>query len=357
MNGEIAEARNVDADEWPSGGSPREKLRYLLRWAVLAPSSHNSQPWLFRLRPDRVELRPDLRRSLAVVDPDDRELVMSCGAALFHLRTAIRRFGHEGEIRTVTEDLEAPPLVPVRTIPEVLASIGLGDRRDSTGEEKRLFEAIPRRHTNRRPFNDRPVPDALLGELESAARDEGAWLDIVTDETRKAALADLIAEGDRRQGADPSFRRELAAWLHPSRTRSRDGMPGYALDVGELASYAGPFVVRTFDWGDRQAAHDRQLAEGSPVMAVLGTARDSVPAWLHAGEALDRILLTAAAEGVSASFLNQPIEEPDLRPKVRGILEASSGHPQIVLRMGYGPQVERPTPRRPVDEVLLGNGA
>ncbi|MFW6192584.1 MAG: Acg family FMN-binding oxidoreductase [Gemmatimonadota bacterium] len=355
MREEATAPWQISEDDWPSHGTDEEKLVYLLRWAILAPSSHNSQPWLFRLRDGRLEIRPDLRRSLAVVDPEDRELVMSCGAALFHLRVALRRFGHEGTVRTVTEEGRDHPLAPVRAIPDVLASVGPGGPHDPTDGELRLFRAISRRRTNRQPFDDRPVPDALQADLREAARAEGAWLEVVTADDRKGALADLIAEGDRRQGADPRFRKELAAWIHPSRSRSRDGMPGYALDMDDLASLAGPFVVRTFDWGDRQAARDRQLAEGSPVMAVLGTARDSVPAWLDAGQALDRVLLRAAADGVSASFLNQPIEEPDLRPKVRTTVDAP-GPPQVVLRMGFGPEVERPTPRRPVEEVLLDGG-
>lgn len=353
MSEEPTSAWTVSEDDWPSDGTAAEKLAYLLRWAILAPSTHNSQPWLFRIRDDEtVEIRPDRRRSLAVVDPEDRELVMSCGAALFHLRVALRRFGRRGEVRTATEQGGDHPLAPVRSVPDVLAEVGLGGSHEPTEEELRLFGAIRRRRTNRQAFDDRPVPDALLDDLREAARAEGAWFEPVTDEARKEALADLVADADRRQGSDPSFRRELAAWVHPSRTRSRDGMPGYALEMDDLASLAGPFVVRTFDWGDRRAAEDRELAEGSPAMAVMGTRRDSVSAWLDAGQALDRVLLRAAAEGVSASFLNQPIEETDLRPKVAATVNAA-GPVQLVLRLGFGPEVERPTPRRPVDEVLM----
>lgn len=345
-------AWNVSERDWPANGSAGDKLRYLLRWAILAPSTHNTQPWLFRLEGERLEVLPDLRRSLAVVDPEDRELVMSCGALLFHLRVALRRFGCRGDVRTVTREDQEHYLAPVRSIPEVLARVGLGEPHEPTPEELELFEAIPNRRTNRRPFEDRDVPDELLARLASAAEREGAWLETITGTARKRALADLVAEGDRRQGADPSFRSELAAWIHPSRTRSRDGMPGYALDMGELESYVGPFVVRTFDWGDERAAEDRELAEGSPVMAVLGTRRDAPAGWLNAGEALDRVLLRSAAEGLSASYLNQPLEMSDLRPRVAEIA-GREGYPQVILRLGYGPEVEAPTPRRPLEAMLV----
>lgn len=128
-------------------------------------------------------------------------------------------------------------------------------------------------------------------------------------------------------------------------------MPGYAFGVGDLLSHAGPMMIRTFDWGSRQAARDRQIALGSPVLAVLGTANDRPSAWVAAGQALARVSLRAAAAGVSVSFLNQPIEVGELRRQAIDIL-GREGYPQLVLRMGYGPVVD-PTPRRPVREVVL----
>lgn len=343
---------SVSPEAYPESGSDEDRLRYLLRWTILAPSGHNTQPWLFRIRDGELEVRPDWTRALPVVDPTDRELVMSCGCALFHLRIALRRFGHYGEIRVPVDQRGADYLATVRHVPEVLARVRLGEDHEPSPEELRLFRSIKERHTNRQRYHDRPVEDGLLEELRAAAREEGAWLHVVRSSERRGALAELIAEGDRIQGANPSFRRELAAWIHPNRSRSRDGMPGYAFGIGDLVSYAGPLVVRTFDWGDRRAAEDRELAEGSPVLAVLGTDRDTPAAWTSAGQALDRVLLRAAADGVSGSFLNQPVELPEMRPRVTDLLERD-GWAQVVLRMGYGPAVEQPTPRRPVSEVLL----
>jgi hypothetical protein len=116
-------------------------------------------------------------------------------------------------------------------------------------------------------------------------------------------------------------------------------------------SRAMPLIIRTFDWGKGQAAKDRQLAAGSPVLASLGTAEDTPMAWLSAGQALARLLLRARADGVWTSFLNQPIEVPELRMKLQEVL-GTSGFPQLLLRMGYGPEAQ-PTPRRPVEEVLI----
>jgi nitroreductase len=331
----------VSEQDFPRSGQPEERLRFMLNYAVLAPSGHNTQPWLFSVGGDAVELHADRTRGLPVVDPEDRALVISCGAALFYLRVAMRHFGYEDEVE----------VLPDPDDPDLLARVRLGPDHAETEEERMLFQAMPKRRSNRGPFEDRPVSGRLLSALQAAAWEEGAWLHLIEDEDAKHTIAEMIAEGDRIQLADKRFRRELASWVHPNRTRSRDGIPGYAFGFGDLMSLAGPFAIRTFDTGKGQAAKDRQLAEGSPVLVILGTEEDAPPEWLAAGQALARVLLRARAEGVWASFLNQPIEVPELRPRLRGAIGVD-GYPQLLFRMGYGPEV-RPTPRRPVEEISV----
>ena len=341
------EAARTPALEAPA--VPHRETSNLDRWraavafAVMAPSSHNSQPWLFHAHPtgDALELYADRARALPVVDPDDRELVISCGAALFHLRVALRCFGHDPQVE----------LLPDPDDRDLLARVRFGDRYTTTGEDLSMLNCMPKRRTVRRVFDDRPVPDALLARLVLAARAEGADLLVLRDAEARERAADLAADADWRQGGDRAFRRELAAWIHPNRSRSGDGMPGYAFSMGTLASYFGPFVVRTFDWGGGRAARDRELALGSPAMAVLSTVTDDARGWIAAGQALAHVLLLACANGVSASFLNQPLEVPALRQAFESILEVP-GHAQLLLRMGYGAAVP-PTPRRSVDEVFV----
>jgi hypothetical protein len=326
---------------YPAAGTPAERWLFLLHYAVLAPSIHNTQPWLFALQPEALELHADRSLALPVVDPEDREQSISCGAALLHLRLALQHFGAAGEVTIVPE--------PGR--PDVLARVLFGAPYRPSEEDDELFYAMPQRRTFRYRFDERAVPAPILSDLQGAAQREGAWLHVVEEDHARAALGALIDDAERQQWADPRFRRELAAWLHPNRSRKRDGMPGAALGLGDVASVAGSLVVRTFDWGGGQAARDHQLAAGSPVLAVLGTADDTPAAWVSAGQALARVLLTACARGLSASFLNQPVQLPERRPLV-GRTVGTEGWPQIILRLGYGWPIP-PTPRRTVHEVLL----
>jgi len=333
---------NVSTSGFPAGGDAVAKLTSLLRYAVLAPSGHNTQPWLFRVEGDVVEVYADRTQALPVVDPEDRALVISCGAALLNLRVALRRFGYR-------DDTYEP--LPDPDDADLLVRIRLVEGESASPEEGALFEAIPKRRTTRAAYEQRDVPIELQRDLEADAAREGAWLQLVAD-TERRTIADLIAEGDRAQMADKRFRRELAAWVHPNRSREKRGMRGYGFGFRDLMSHAGPLVIRTFDIGKGQAAKDRELAEHAPLLAVLGTEDDSPRAWLAAGQAMERLLLRACAHGLTSSFLNQPVEVDDLRPRLAEAIGRGGENPQLVMRFGYGPDVEH-SPRASVDDVLL----
>jgi hypothetical protein len=332
---------DVRETDFPSTGPPAEQLCFLLHYVVLAPSGHNTQPWLFKIDGDTVELYADRSRALPVVDPDDRELTISCGAALLHLRVALRHFGYTGAVIPFPDPDD----------PDLLARVRLGKSWEPSAGEHELFQTITMRRTNRQAFEQREVPASVLVALQEMAHAEETWFYVVQGECDRSAVANLVALADRMQWTDTHFRRELLAWTRSNRSQRRDGSPGYALSLGDLASYVDPVLARTFDVGNGQAAKDRQLAAGSPVLAVLLTDVDTAYDWLMTGQALERILLYARSQGIWASFLNQPIEVPQIRLMLHNIIERV-GFPQVLLRMGYGPEVP-PTPRRSVNEVLL----
>ncbi|HLJ67088.1 MAG TPA: nitroreductase [Chloroflexota bacterium] len=335
------EGWRLDENDYPAAGPLSEQLHFILQYAVLAPSAHNTQPWLFAAGDEAVELYADRTRALPVIDPDDRELTISCGAALLNLRIALRRFGLEDVVE----------LFPERGNDDLLARVWVRPRWEPSAEDRLLFEAIPGRHTSRRPFERRDVPAALLAALEGEADDEGAWLHVVADDGQKAALAELISGAEVMLWEDRRYRRELAAWAHPRRTRRQDGIPGYASGLADLKTFLGSPQSLSDVTEAKQGSRPSPDVTGPPALAVLGTDTDTPYDWLAAGQALERVLLRAQASGVSASFLNQPIEVDELRPRLRQLLNRH-GYPQLMLRMGYGAE-QRPTPRRPLHEVLI----
>jgi hypothetical protein len=317
------------------------KLRFALQYAVLAPSSHNSQPWHFIVDGDSVMLCADRTRALPVVDPFDRELIISCGAALFNLRVALQRFGLGYSIR----------LFPVEVDPDVLAHVRVLPNGPRDSSVVALFDAITQRVTTRESFLDQTVPRDAQAQLVQAAAAEGVDAVCIESALARQRLAELIAEADHIQFQDPRFRRELASWIHPR--RHDDGMPAYAGGASALLDFAAPLAalaLRTFNLGGGLAAAHRQLVDRSPMFLCIGTDADNRDAWFAAGQALERVLLTAVTLGLAASYLNQPLEVDSLRDSV-GREAGMSAHPQLLLRIGKGPY-DAHSPRRAMSEVV-----
>jgi hypothetical protein len=308
----------------------------LILFAALAPSSHNTQPWQFEVDGRVVRLYADQRHQLKVCDPDARELVISCGCALMNLRVAAAEAGCAVDLRLLPDDsaedllaeLEVTPAADGERVDRALAS---------------LFPALFSRRTFRKRFNEQPVDPTLLARLAAAADTEGACFRVLDPAQRETAV-ELIIEGDELQWANSEWRTELASWMHPR--RSGDGLviPPFTETVAQT-------IIRSFDMGNGIAARDRQLAEGSPVLALFSSDRDDTEAWLQVGMALERVLLSAQLEQVQASYLNQPVQVPSLRPRVQAMVD-SGGAAQVLLRMGYATERLHPTPRRTPGQVI-----
>ncbi|ACD19950.1 Acg family FMN-binding oxidoreductase [Paraburkholderia phytofirmans] len=317
------------------------QLHFALRYAILAPSSHNTQPWRFIVDGDTVQVCADRTRALAVVDPFDRELLISCGAALVNLRVALSRIGLASAIT----------LFPSEADPDVVALVRVSRDVHDDAQLHDLFDAMTKRVTTRAPFADEPVPAELQERFINACEEEGAIACCVEHEAEREALAQLIADADQIQFSDPRFRRELASWIHPKRLD--DGMPTYGTAVGLLLDFAAPIgtsAVRVFDVGAGQPAMPHHLVQGSPLMVAIATMRDDREAWVVAGQALERVLLVAASAGFTASYLNQPIEVQPLRERLKALLKTDAT-PQLLLRVGRGPHAIHAS-RRPLADVL-----
>lgn len=306
----------------------------LVKYAVLAPSSHNTQPWWFKVGGNRILLYADRTRALPVNDHNDRELTISCGCALMNLRLAAAAVGLEARYN----------LLPDSNDEDLLAEVELVEAEVALSKEASLFRFIESRRTYRKAFESRLVPTSLVKELCDSAEREGAWLRVIDADEKRQEVAVLVAEGDAIQWSDPRWRRELAAWMHPRRK-------GDGLTVPGLVAPVVQFAIRSFDMGNGIGAKDNKLADESPVLAVLGSEGDGVADWLRAGQALQRILLKACSHGLLASYLNQPIQIASLRPRLQHLI-GRHGFPQICLRLGYPTEEVAATPRRPVAEVM-----
>lgn len=313
--------------------------------AVRAPSVHNTQPWSFESAADQLTLRADRRRQVPVLDPTGRQLLISCGCALFNLRVALAAAG-----------------VPVRLarfpdprIPDLLAVLTAGAP-DAPAPDPGLAALEPminKRHTNRRRFAADPVPDDLVAALVRSATAEGATLHPVADDRHRVLVARLSQRADGMEYSNPAYRAEVRAWTTDDPAR-RDGVP--ALAVPRIGANSGDEIpIRDFDsrgtgWLPTETASTRNQC-----LLLLGSEGDAPPSWLRAGEALERILLEIVAAGFTASPLTQVVEVATTRAQLRHELSLTT-YPHVLLRVGRAAPTPG-TPRRGVDDVLTGTAA
>jgi nitroreductase len=312
------------------------QARYLAGVARRAPSLHNTQPWRFTVSGDAIELQADASRQLSA-DPDGREMLISCGAALYGLRLAVRSLGYLPEVEIL------PGLAGQR-----LARVRLGPAAPMTAGERKMLAAVPHRHTHRGPFDVGPLPAGLFARLQDDARAEGAALTEIEPGPVLRRLTAVVAAAGRRQDSDPRSRAEILQWSHGVTSPARDGVPAHAFPA-EPGRAPARLPQRDFDLG-RGLGLLPADDPPPPVTAALFTPGDSERDWLQAGQALHRLLLRAAAEWVFARLNTQPLEDPLTRTLIRESLELP-GAPQMLLALGVS-RTAHPTARRPAADLI-----
>jgi hypothetical protein len=296
------------------------RLAKTLEQALRAPSVHNTQPWRWQLRGDGIELFADFRRQLPTADPDGRDLLISCGAALHHFLVVLAHQGHDAYVKYLPDTGDAGHL----------ATVTVGDSPPEPATAH-LFEAINRRHTERHRLSHRPVPEPLLATLADAAGRFDAQL-VATNQVR-AAFAAAFAEAAGREPWTPSRTTELRIWSHDhasARDRAR-AIPNSGLDRSRPPMGVGP-------------------ADDAAEFLLLTTAEDRTRDRLRVGEALSSLLLTATKAGLATTPLSLGSGGEMLR-----LTEGITEYPQLVVRVGWpvtrGTEFTR-TPRRDLSSIL-----
>lgn len=144
-----------------SGFPDAETMRAVLSLATLAPSSHNAQPWRWRVGSESLHLYADPSRRLPRSDPDRRDLLLSCGATLHHCTVALAAMGWHASVHRLPDPAEPSHLAAVTVEPQ---------RPDDL--DVMLADAVGRRRSDRRPFSGWPVPwgdVALMGARAARA--------------------------------------------------------------------------------------------------------------------------------------------------------------------------------------------
>src|ERR1700694_88888 len=309
-------------------------IKDFIRYATLAASGHNTQPWRFRISASRIDILPDFSRRTPVVDPDDHHVFVSLGCAAENLTLAAAARGHRGEIG----------FDPANDGSVVFAFA------DGPSAGSALFDAIPKRQSTRADYDGKPVSAADLQSLSSAAAIPGVDLILITDRPQIDRVRHLVVAGNSAQIADAAFLRELKAWLRFSpreAMQAGDGLFSASSGSPALPAWLGP---RVFDWVFKAGAENdkyvRQIASSAGI-AVFVSQRDDREHWVLAGRACQRFALQATALGLRHAFVNQPLEVGRLRPELANLVGLPGRRPDLAMRFGYGPTLPS-SARRPV---------
>ncbi|NSW50949.1 MAG: hypothetical protein HPY85_00400 [Anaerolineae bacterium] len=330
---EIRESMAVDA--------PNDHENYLdfVRQATLAANSHNTQPWLFKIAGDTIEIHLDHSRRLPVVDPDDRGLWISLGCALENMVIAAN---HAGYFSTVELPASAEGIITVRF---------------ETGAEKGshpLAQAISLRQNMRNLYTGELVRTSDYAALTSIPLEPGVVLLPVVEPGRIKEIAGLISEGTLTQYSDPAFIDELVYWLRFNKKEAmntRDGLFSACSGNPTAPRLIGKMFLNPKSAAKTAAAEVEKVMSASGMM-VLASENDDVTHWINTGRVYERLALTMTNLGIRSAFHNQPIEVPELRPQLQEKIGAKTTLPQLLFRFG----VADPMPvsvRRPVEEVII----
>jgi hypothetical protein len=320
---------------------PTQRQLTLVEHAVRAPSGHNTQPWIFSLSEQAIEIRPDMSRRLPVVDPDDHALFISLGAALENLRIAARQQGLEPE----TEYF--PPNAPESLVVHLT--------RRSRPVDHDWFRAIPERQSTRSTYDGGAIPTADLRKLEQASEQEGVGFRIFTSRDEVVAVTELVKEGNRRQMADPAFVRELIDWLRFSRGEAdarQDGLFGPVMGMPAVPRWLGARIMKAMLRPEPQARQAEKLIRSSGALMLFVAAKHDRQHWVKLGQSFERVALEATVRGIRQAHMNMPCEVPEVRRQFGEYLGLGDQQPLLMLRIGYGPPRPR-SPRRPVAAVTM----
>ena len=310
----------------------------LVRYATLAPSSHNTQCWKFAVVDKAITILPDLSRRTPAVDPDDHHLFVSLGCAAENLVQAALAHGLAGDVRfDAASDAVRVTLAPTpaRTSP--------------------LFKAIPERQCTRGDYDGKPLSNEELRLLESAATADGVRVLLLTERSAMEQVLDHVVRGNTAQLADPAFVKELKAWIRFNGTdaaRNRDGLYSVSSGSPSIPTWIGDLAFGLFFTpSSENDKYARQIRSSAGIAVFVGKGADKAH-WVQVGRCYERFALQATALGIRNAFLNQPVEVPSVRPLFASAMGLAGQRPDLVVRFGRGATLP-PSLRRPVQAVLV----
>jgi hypothetical protein len=320
----------IDEKNFPKDGTARDKMMFLLRYSILAPSTHNTQPWKFHIENSKIQVFADKKRWLKIADSEQRELHISVGCALENLLTAADYFGYDANVAYFPEEKREDLVV------EVSFSVS-----KKTKIPNAIFNAITKRHTNHKVYDNRKISKEHVKRLESCCMVEGVRIDLTDDNNIKIKAEELYTQGILANFADAEYRQELAYWVG-------EGVFGTPWLISQLARLA----VSRATYGKSRAEKGSKALLSASHLGLISSKTDNRLLWVKTGQAFERVALTATSLDIRIQIGSDICQIPELRKKLQALIPEMEEIPQLPLRLGYA-EPDKHTPRRPLEDVLI----
>ncbi|MBP1612984.1 MAG: hypothetical protein H6Q13_432 [Bacteroidetes bacterium] len=319
-----------------------QDFKELVASAIKAPSGHNTQPWLFRLQEDAIEVHPNLKNALAVVDPENRELYISIGCAVENLCVAATQKGYHPTPVILQEN-------------DSISIIRINLKKQAPTNNP-LFEAIAKRQTNRSAYNTRTIAADTLNLIQGIAKEEGIKFYMYKNgEANFDTLTEYIRQGNEMQMKDEQFKNELLNWIRYNKhhvNQTGNGLAYATMGSPSIPKFLGKPLVKAFLKPKTQNKSDIKKVTSSSHLVLFTIAANTPEEWILLGRTLERFLLETTRLGIANAYMNQPCELKELAQKIKEKLLPNDEYPVILIRLGYASPMPY-SPRKSVDSVII----
>lgn len=344
--------------------SIEEKMKYLSTLGSFAPSSHNTQPWHFILKPEarKVQICLDKERVLPASDVVGRQACISLGCSLAFMEISAQYLGFKPEIQL--EKIEPKSVKPGLKPSQFIhcANLTIPDTQGESRVEESLYEAIFNRRMNRGRYNPSiQIEDILLNKIIHSTADNQVTMHLITRQSRRdrmrlAAFAELQGQADSFVVNNSKFTRELGDWFLPNNSDSYFGMPGDTFGVQDEQSekFHKGLKGETEISVDEKAGLAKTGKDGieSAFMVGMITVKKDVPEnWIKSGIALGKTALLLESNGF-AMAVHAGLAEVSIIGRSLGLALGSNDKPVILFRAGSPLEVKPHSPRLPLEKII-----
>lgn len=330
---------DIKKNDFPQGGTLQDKIRFVLGYAILSPSTHNSQPWLFKVENGSCKIYYDKNLKIPEADPLGRDLYISMGCMVENLAIAANYFGIFKDLKIVLQD-------------NFIVEVYFQENGEKDSNLNYLVDVMPKRINARGLFESKLLPESIQAEMMSFKKDIRIRTDFVTSKEKINKLSALTAEGLKLAYKKPSFRKEMSGWMHNNLSTAKTGLPGYSLRMPLILSFIIPTLVRFFDLSPLLAKLNYKSMASAPLICIFSSEESNPSTWFETGRTAQRFMLHLNSKSIRTSIFVASIEIGDLYKKVQEVLGGSL-IPQFLFCAGYMNSVQKHSPRHNLEDKLI----